>query len=165
MCYTIALVCGTSSLYLWTPLGCAIFSNLHASLSSAALRAEKVQWNANGRQILVCGREAASVGTFKWHCDCYLTVLRVGKASISTLWHTDIQSERISKLWHINMMHWNTRGNITIFSCLGAIIGETDIRSKMATKFLLGLDYCNSHDTHLWNLGTGKNHQTDHHNL
>ena len=61
----LAIVCGTSSLYLWTPLGCAIFSNLHSSLSSSALRAEKVQWNANGHQILVCSREAASVGTFK----------------------------------------------------------------------------------------------------
>jgi hypothetical protein len=32
------------------------------------------------------------------------------------------------------MRDWNTLGNIAIFSCLGAIISETDIRLKMAMR-------------------------------
>ena len=49
----VAIACGAAGVSLWTPAGCGVF-RLQASMRAATL-----QWNADGRRLLVAGRRSA----------------------------------------------------------------------------------------------------------
>lgn len=60
---SLAIVCGTGYVYIWTPLGCSI-TDLRSNITSAtaaALKADEVQWNTDGKHLMISGKDVSCV--------------------------------------------------------------------------------------------------------
>lgn len=57
----LAVVCGTSYVYVWTPLGCAI-TDLRSNITgTAVLKADEAEWNTDGKHLMVSGKDVSCI--------------------------------------------------------------------------------------------------------
>ncbi len=57
----LAFVCGTGFVYAWTPQGSAVTDLRTASITTAALKADRIECSAVGQHLMITGKDVGCV--------------------------------------------------------------------------------------------------------